>query len=184
MRRSSRRPGRAGAMRGAAALAPSMVLSLIAVGVSLIAAGAVQAQAPGYQQLDPGSVRAEYVAEVLDRINEHLAEWGDAWANDRTEELTELYWADAILIPPEGAPLRGIDAIGDYFAEALPLHGHIEAFMLDFDASGGMAQVFGNYTLGHQAGALAGTQASGPMITVYVRRGRTWRIRSQVFLPS
>lgn len=177
MRRSAPRSGRAGATRGAAVAVASMVLSLVA-------AGAVQGQAPGYQQLDPGSVRAEYTAEVLARINEHLAEWGDAWANDRAEELTELYWEDAILIPPGGLPLRGIEAIRDYFEESLPLHGHIEAFMLDFDASGGMSQVFGNYTLGHQAGELAGTQASGPMITVYVRRGRTWRIRSQVFLPG
>lgn len=177
MRRSSRQPRRVGATRGAVAAVASMALSLIA-------AGAVQGQAPGYQQLNPGSVRAEYTAEVLDRINEHLADWGDAWANDRTEELTELYWEDAILIPPGGLPLRGIEAIRDYFDESLPLHGHIEAFMLDFDASGGMSQVFGNYTLGHQAGALAGRQTSGPMITVYVRRGRTWRIRSQVFLPG
>lgn len=173
------RPDRDRAIRWAGDAVPSMVLSLV---LSLVSVAAVQGQAPGYQQLDPGSVRAEYTAEVLDRINEHLAEWGDAWANDRTEELTELYWEDAILIPPGGVPLRGISAIGEYFSESLPLHGHIEAFMLDFDASGGMSQVFGNYTLGHQAGELAGTQESGPMITVYVRRGRTWRIRSQIFL--
>lgn len=179
--RFQERPDRARAMGWAAAAVASMVLSFV---LSLVSGAAVQGQAPGYQQLDPRSVRAEYTAEILDRINEHLAEWGDAWANDRTEELTELYWEDAVLIPPGGIPLRGISAIRDYFGESLPLHGHIEAFMLDFDASGGMSQVFGNYTLGHQAGELAGRQESGPMITVYVRRGRTWRIRSQVFLPG
>ncbi len=45
-----------------------------------------------------------------------------------------------------------------------------------------MAQVYGNYMLGIQQGEEAGTQKRGPMVTVYVRRGRTWRIRSQVFV--
>lgn len=175
-----RLPGSSTRTRTIRTAAPVMACLILFLG----GVGTAQAQVPGYQQLDPGSVRAEYTAEVLERINEHLAEWGEAWANDRPEELTELYWEDAILIPPGGIPLRGIQDIREYFTEALPLHGHIEAFMLDFDASGGMSQVFGNYTLGHQAGELAGTQQSGPMITVYVRRGRTWRIRSQVFLPG
>ncbi len=141
------------------------------------------AQAPGYQQIDPGSIRAEYVAEVLDRINELLADWGSAWAEDRPEELSDYYWEDALLIPPEGGLRRGREEIAEYFDEVLSNHGHIEAFMLDFDASGGMSQVFGNYMLGIQQGAEAGTQKTGPLITVYVQRGRRWRIRSQVFLP-
>lgn len=143
----------------------------------------VDAQAPGYQQIDVRSIRAEYNAEVLTRINDVLADWGDAWANDRAQELAELYWEDAILIPPEGGLLRGRAQILEYFEKRLPEHGHIEAFMLDFDASGGMSQVFGNYMLGFQRGERAGTQATGPMVTVYLMRGRTWLIRSQVFLP-
>ncbi len=143
----------------------------------------VGAQAPGYQQIDIGSIRAEYTAEVLDRINDLLADWGDAWAGDRPEELAELYWEDALVIPPDGALRRGRPDLLAYFHEVLPLHGHIEAFMLDFDASGGMAQVFGNYMLGIQHGEAAGSQLQGPLITVYVQRGRRWKIRSQVFLP-
>ena len=166
---------RAGGVRRTA-LTPLLFLVLSAI--------PVHGQAPGYQQLNPASVRAEYTAEVLDRINDHLAEWGEAWANDRVGELAGLYWEDAILIPPGGTSLRGREAIRSYFAGSLSEHGHIEAFMLDFDASGGMSQVFGNYILGYQGGEKAGTQESGPMVTVYVRRGRTWRIRSQVFLPG
>ena len=144
----------------------------------------VYSQAPGYQMLDPRSVGVEYVAEVLDRINENLADWGRAWANDLPEELVELYWEDAMLLPPGGIPLRGHDELREYFATALPEHGHIEAFMLDFDASGQMAQVFGNYMLGIQQGEEAGTQKTGPMLTIYMMRGRTWKIRSQVFIGS
>lgn len=142
----------------------------------------VAGQAPGYQQLDPRSVRAEYLGEVLGRINDHIADWGAAWANDRVDELTELYWEDAVLIPPGGFPLRGRAEIRGYLAEVTPKHGTVEAFMLDFDASGGMSQVYGNYAIDIQEGEGAGTQVRGPIITVYMLRGRTWRIRSQVFI--
>jgi len=156
-----------------------------AVAVALsVATSPAPGQAPGYQQIDVGSIQAEYKAEVLTNVNQHLAEWGDAWANDRPEELTDLYWDDALLIPPGGSLLRGRDEIRAYFLENLADHGHVEAFMLDFDASGGMSQVFGNYMLGIQRGDEAGSQTRGPMITVYLRKGRTWKIRSQVFLPS
>jgi len=148
-----------------------------------LATAPATAQAPGYQQLNPGSVRAEYLAEVLDRVNDLMAEWGDAWAGDRVDDLVEQYWEDAVLIPPDHVPVRGAEEIRAYFAEVLPSHGHIEAFMLDFDASATMSQVYGNYMLGIQQGEQAGTQKSGPMVTVYLRRGRTWRIRSQVFVP-
>lgn len=159
------------------------VLLAFPLALALVCGDGLEAQAPGYQQLDPRSVRAEYTAEVLDRINDHLADWGDAWANDRVEELTELYWEDAVMITPAGKTLRGRNEIRSYFQVSLEEHGHIEAFMLDFDASGGMSQVFGNYMLGIQRGEGAGTQQTGPMLTVYQMRGRTWKIRSQVFLP-
>lgn len=146
-------------------------------------AGQATAQAPGYQQIDVGSIMAEYKAEVLTHTNAGLAAWENAWANDRIDDLLGLYWEDAVLIPPEGTPRRGSAEIREYLVATLPDHGHIEAFMLDFDASGGMAQVYGNYLLGIQRGEAAGSQWSGPMITVYLRRGRTWKIRSQIFLP-
>ena len=157
-------------------------IALCALPFAIAAAGA-SAQAPGYQQIDIRSIRAEYTAEVLDRINDILLEWGEAWANDRPAELAEYYWEDALLIPPEGGLRRGREEITAYFEEVLGTHGAVEAFMLDFDASGGMSQVFGNYMLQIQQGPEAGTRKSGPLITVYVQRGRSWRIRSQVFLP-
>ncbi|MDX1494890.1 MAG: nuclear transport factor 2 family protein [Longimicrobiales bacterium] len=170
---------RSGSYRLALAVPSRLVLILVILGTATPAG----AQAPGYQQIDVGSIRAEYNAEVLTRINEHLADWGEAWANDRVEELSELYWEDALLIAPDGVMRRGLNDIRDYFSSALGDHGTVEAFMLDFDASGGMAQVFGNYMLAIQGGEATGTERRGPMMTVYRLRGRTWKIRSQIFLP-
>jgi len=62
------------------------------------------------------------------------------------------------------------------------LWGTAEAFMLDFDASGGMASIYGNYMIELQTGPRAGMSVTGPIVTVYKKEGRTWRIRSQVFV--
>jgi uncharacterized protein (TIGR02246 family) len=121
---------------------------------------------------------------VLDRINEVLYDWSLAWSTDDLAPLIESYWPDAVLIPHDGSPLRGQTAIGEYFTEVMPTYGQVEAFMLDFDASGGMATVFGNYMIQVQQGELRGNTLSGPVVTVYMRRGRDWRIRTQVFRPA
>jgi ketosteroid isomerase-like protein len=134
------------------------------------------AQAPGYQQIDNRAIFAEYHAEVLVQVNELMARWGDAWGDDEPADLADLYWENAVLIRPGHAPFRGREAIQAHLSEALPDVGTVEAFMLDFDASGGMAVVYGNYTLDVDGGP-----RSGPLVTVYLLKGRTWKIRSQVF---
>lgn len=163
-------------------MTPRIVWAIVGVAATLAPPAA--AQAPGYQQIDVGAIRAEYNAEVLTQINAHLADWGEAWANDRAEALTDLYWEDALLMTPDGSQRRGRAEIGAYFEARLGEHGTVEAFMLDFDASGGMAQVFGNYMLTVHGGESAGTVVQGPMMTIYLLRGRTWKIRSQVFMPG
>ena len=140
----------------------------------------VVGQAPGYQQIDNRSIMAEYHAEVIEQVNRVMSRWGAAWGRDDVDRVADLYWENAVLIPVGGLPLRGQDAIRAYLAEALPATGRVEAFMLDFDASGGMAVVYGNYMLEVEGGP----QRSGPLITVYMQRGRTWKIRSQVFGDS
>ena len=144
----------------------------------VLSAKGLAAQAPGYPSVPMGEMRAEYVAYVITEINDVLAEWGGHWGGDRIEDLVDMYWDDALFIAPDGTLSRGRDELRTYFTEVLPRMGGIEAFMLDFDASGGMSQVFGNYML-----TVDGVGTSGPMLTVYVQRGRGWKIRSQVFMP-
>jgi ketosteroid isomerase-like protein len=151
---------------------------------AVFAPSCVGAQAPGYQRIDIGAIRAEYNAEVLDRIADVLLEWSTAWSTDDIDALAESYWPDAVLIPHDRTPIRGRTAIREYFAEVAGDYGDVEAFMLDFDASGGMAQVFGNYMIEVRAGEQAGKTLTGPVVTIYLMRGRTWAIRTQVFLPS
>jgi uncharacterized protein (TIGR02246 family) len=154
-------------------LAIPIVLALVVgVGPPMRAA----AQAPGYPPVDNRRILAEYHAEVLEQLNKLMARWGKAWADDDADDVADLYWENAVLIVPGSPPFRGRDAIRAHLAEVLPEEGDMEAFMLDFDASGGMAVVYGNYRL-----STAGEDRSGPLVTVYLLQGRTWKIRSQVF---
>lgn len=146
---------------------------------AFLASPPLRAQAPGYQQLDTRQIMAEYQAEVLDGVNRVISRWGEAWVDDDVDKVADLYWDNASLIPPDRAPLRGQDAIRAYLAEVMPEHGRVEAFMLDFDASGGMAVVSGNYTMD-----VNGAEKRGALTTVYLRRGRAWKIRAQVFTPA
>jgi uncharacterized protein (TIGR02246 family) len=157
---------------------PRSVLPLLALAGCAYVAGArpLAAQAPGYPSVDTRGIYAEYHAEVLEQLNKLMADWARAWKNDRAEDVADLYWENAVLIEPDQPPLRGRDAIRAYLEGALPLRGEIEAFMLDFDASGGMAVVYGNYQLTEN-----GSQRAGPLVTVYLLKGRSWKIRSQVF---
>lgn len=137
------------------------------------------AQAPGYQQLDTRQIMAAYHAEVIEGVNKVMSRWGSAWEDDDVDEVADLYWENASLIPPDEPPLRGRDAIRGYLARTVPGQGRMEAFMLDFDASGGMAVVSGNYAV-----EVGGVQERGSLTTVYLQRGRTWKIRAQVFTPA
>lgn len=167
--------GPASIRRGSALASATLLAALVAL---VSAPRSASSQAPGYQRLPIGGVRAEYVAEVLDRLTEVQADWGEHWAADQIDDLIEMYSEDALLMSPDGTMNRGHDALRTYFEAALPTMGSVEAFMLDFDASGEMSQVFGNYAL-----EVDGVETRGPMLTVYIRRGRQWRIRTQVFMP-
>lgn len=157
---------------------PARPLLAFALALASLAACApgLAAQAPGYPPVDTRGIFAEYHAEVLKQLNELMEDWERAWKADRVDDVAELYWENAVLIEPGVAPFRGRDAIRAHLEQTLPARGEVEAFMLDFDASGGMAVVYGNYRLSEN-----GTVRSGPLVTVYLLRGRSWKIRSQVF---
>lgn len=151
------------------------LLWLLVAGVA-VPCGRAGAQAPGYDQIDTRRLLAEFHAEVLGQINQVQARWGASWAADDLGALLDEYWEEAVVLPADGQPLRGRAELQEFLQTELAGTDRIEAFMLDFDASGGMAVVYGNYLI--EAG---GEQRTGPLVTVYLRRGRTWKIRSQVF---
>ena len=158
-----------------------LALSLVTAAASPAVAQSRNPGAPGGDGVSASTFRAEYYAEVVPRLNEVMQRWGRAWSSDDVETLEELYSEDAILLPVEGAPVVGRDAVAAHFAAVLPSAGSMEAFMQAFDGSGGMAFVYGTFL----AGATGGTErVTGELVTVFARRGRDWLIRAQTFRPA
>lgn len=141
---------------------------------------ATRAQAPGYRGPSAGQLRAEYRAEVLVQVNRAMTEWGTAWDGDDVDALATLYLEDAVVFPAGGDPIRGREAIRAWLRETLPAHGSVEEFLQDFEVSGGMAMAYSRYRIQLPGEGRVG-EVSGELITIHLQRGRSWKIRSQVF---
>ena len=136
--------------------------SFALVFIALTLPAQLRAQAPGGWMPSSRSIRAEYYAEVLNHVNAIAADWATAWSNDNVDDL---YADNAVVIPEEGASLRTREEIRSYFEEYVKTTGHVESFMLDFDASGEIAMVYGNWRARMTSGPDAGQEVRGPMVT-------------------
>lgn len=134
---------------------------------------------PGGDGFSAAAARAEYYADVMFHTNELITDWRRFWAGDDVERLLELYTEDATLVYAGEPPVRGRDAIREQLDSLLRVSGEIQASLSDFDASGRMGLVNGLLTLSMNDGRRTWT-ATGLHMTVLIRRGRHWRIRSQL----
>lgn len=134
---------------------------------------------PGGDGFSAAAARAEYYADVMFHTNEVITDWRRFWAGDDVERLLELYTEDATLVYAGEPPVRGRDAIREQLDSLLRVSGEIQASLSDFDASGRMGLVNGLLTLSMNDGRRSWT-ATGLHMTVLIRRGRHWRIRSQL----
>lgn len=134
---------------------------------------------PGGDGFSAAAARAEYYADVMFHTNELVTDWRRFWADDDVERLLELYTEDATLVYAGEPPVRGRDAIREQLDSLLRVSGEIQASLSDFDASGRMGLVNGLLTLSMNDGRRTWT-ATGLHMTVLIRRGRHWRIRSQL----
>ncbi len=135
--------------------------------------------APGGDGLSAAANRAEYYADVMLHTNKLLGEWRGAWAADDLETLLELYTEDATFIFNQDDPVRGREAIREKLESLLRRSGEVQASFSDFDASGRMGLISGLLTFQIRDPGSART-LTGIHMTIVIRRGRDWRIRSQL----
>ncbi len=162
-------------------------VSCLAVACALLAhvdAGSAQRArrftgTPGSDGFSAASNRAEYYADVMLHTNALLGEWRGAWAADDLEKLLELYTEDANFIFNQDDPVRGRDAIREKLTSLLEESGEVQASFTDFDASGRMGVITGLLTFQIRNGRVSRT-LTGIHMTVLIRRGRDWGIRSQL----
>jgi ketosteroid isomerase-like protein len=138
---------------------------------------------PGGRATTSGQNLAEYYGEVTERLTELFSAWRSAWAGDRLDELAELYHEEGVLTLPGSDPLWTREGIRQGLEGLLPISGEIQASVLDFDASGRMAYVWGAFSLQILEPDGRTRTVEGSHITVCMRMGRTWVIRSQTLIP-
>lgn len=136
---------------------------------------------PGFRTPSRDAIKAEFLANVMKGLDVTRKDWTDNVRADRLDKLMALYTSDAVIIPPDGFPLKGQDDIRGFWAGILPRIGDMDAGLVDMDASGQMAMVAGGYSLELLQGGEAPLKKSGGLLTVYTQVGHKWYIRAQVF---
>lgn len=145
--------------------------------------GVVAAQVvPGAPATDWDRQRHEYTADVLRAFNKVMEEWRAAWQTGDVEEIVALYDESALLFVGDSAPLQGRAALQMYFAQTLPLNVEIRSGLSDFVASERLAYALGPlYVVNRiEPGAQNTRQSTGTLVTILVREGKRWKIRSQI----
>lgn len=136
---------------------------------------------PGMRTPSREAVKAEFLSNILDGVDNVRREWMVEIRRDSLDPLMAHYTSDAVLIPPDGLPLKGRDAIRAFWEETLPRIESVDAGMTDMDASGQMAMIAGSYSMEWLRQGASPLRESGGLLTVYVQTGRRWFIRAQVF---
>lgn len=139
---------------------------------------------PGQRDAQPGRQMAEFQARMNREVQTQIGRWTIAWSEADRVRLSDHYAEDALLLTPDPRPLRGPGAISDQLVRLAGAIGPIQLTVDDFMASGEMAYVFGSYEPVSAPAEDSWLGAGGRYTMVLRRNGRSWRIRSQLFIPA
>jgi ketosteroid isomerase-like protein len=160
--------------------------TFVALLLTTLAPVAAPAQViPGAPRTDWERERHEYTAEVLRAYNEVIANWREVWLRGDANATADHYSARAILLIGDSLPLEGRPAIQQYLQRVVPRTIEIRTGLSDFVASERLAYAMGPFYFVVRE-ADGGTQdvLTGTAVTILVREGRNWRIRSQILRPQ
>lgn len=135
-------------------------------------------QIPGGRPTDLDLERARFRATVLGEVQPLMDSWRSAWGGQGSASVESHYAGDAVLATPGGTMIGGRAGIGEFAGAARSVVGTWSSSMLDFAAGDGLAYVYGTWRAGPTTGDAG---ASGRLVTVLVKVGERWMIRSQVF---
>lgn len=158
----------------------SRLLPIAAVLVS--APVEVRAQiVPGAPTPDWERQRHEYTADVLRAYDRLITEWRIAWDNGDVAAASDLYLDDAILFVGDTVPMQGRANIAKLLGRLIPVTIELRTGLSDFVASERLAYALGPfYWEVQESGTAASRIITGTIVTILVRDGRRWRIRSQI----
>lgn len=154
------------------------LLATLALGAMLPTTSSAQI-VPGAPQTDWERTRHEYTAEVLRSYNDVMAKWRVAWMEGDVDAVMDLYDEGAILMVDDSVPFEGRAAIERFVRSVAPGTRELRTGLSDFVASERLAYSLGPIYIEVAKGA-AVRSYSGNAVTILVREGRRWKIRSQI----
>jgi uncharacterized protein (TIGR02246 family) len=154
------------------------------LGALLVTATAVPAHAqhvPGAPSIDWDRARNDYTASVLRDYNSVIAEWRETLDNGDVGRALSYYSDGAMILVPGSAAIQGRDSIRAFLQGFAPNVLEIRTGLTDFVASDYLAYATGPLMYTYRTGEAGPIHTVvGNHVTILVREGRRWRIRSQV----
>jgi ketosteroid isomerase-like protein len=162
----------------------SLLAALPLLGMLLIVPVATPAQAqqvPGAPSTDWERARADYNTRILREYTAFINQWRETLNGGDVDRALALYSDNAMVLVAGNGAVQGRDSIRAFLSGTMPRIVEILTGLNDFAASENLAYAAGPLLYTYRTGesGLVHT-VSGHHVTVLVREGRRWRIRSQV----
>jgi CubicO group peptidase (beta-lactamase class C family)/ketosteroid isomerase-like protein len=148
----------------------------------VVAATPAAAQMPGGRGVNVELQRSQFTEVMLKAARAQVGAWLAAWRGEGAHGLERQYSPMATLVPPGRSALEGGEAIAEWAAAVVPATADANVTITDFDASEGIAYLYGNYSL--MPLRSGDPMSSGQHVTLIQREGRDWPIRAQMYVPS
>jgi uncharacterized protein (TIGR02246 family) len=156
-------------------------MSLAAALLSAVPVTARAQVVPGAPATDWQRELAAYSLTVLRSYNALNSEWRAALLEGAADRAAEHYAVDARLLVSGHQELLGRDSIADFLAVMAKDLVDVRTSLAEFMASDRLAFASGPLIYTHRATADGLTRMEvGNHVTILVREGRRWRIKSQV----
>jgi ketosteroid isomerase-like protein len=140
---------------------------------------------PGAPTTDWHRERQEFTADVLRAYDAMMTEWRTAWQKGDVAAVTEFYLDDALLFVGDTIPLIGKSKFAQQLQRMVPLTVELRTGLSDFVASDRLAYALGPfYWEVRESAGSPSRVVTGTHVTILVREGRRWKIRSQILRPQ
>jgi ketosteroid isomerase-like protein len=159
------------------------LLSLVAV--LALSPRALHAQiVPGAPPVDWQRERQEFTADVLRAYDRLITEWRAAWHKGDVKAVADFYQDDALFFVGDTVPLLGKANVEKQLQRMVPLTIELRTGLSDFVASDRLAYALGPFYWELKESAGTTRVVTGTVVTILVRDGRRWKIRSQILRPQ
>lgn len=120
--------------------------------------------------------------DVRETISANNRKFSDAFLRGDAAAIAALYTDDARLLPPAAPPMRGKEAIENFWRGAMGM-GIKEAWLetVDVETGGELACETGQFTLVMETDAGERAEQTGKYVVVWKRAGAEWKLHVDIW---